>query len=381
MRLARVSHVFYPDFIGNKDPFYSLRISMLQAEMGMDIEVYTWNKSGLKPREKLREGLVVNRLRGINLAFGGLLDDYPYLPALPGELRRSGFDVLHAHSHLFITTLQAVRTAERLGRPSVITIHGFSVKRNWLVDAVQASYIMTFGSWVLRHATRIVCLTKSDAKRAEALGCPRERIRVVPNPVDTNIFRPRDDLREGVRHHRIVWVGRFVPEKALECLVLAFKLLVDGATDVKLVLVGDGPTRGRISALVRKLGLSSHVSFTGPLSMEGVAEQLAKSSIFVLSSVVEGLPKALLEAMAAGKPVVVPDLPSLREVVEPGLNGLLFKPGDHEALAGALRMLLDDQALLMKMGAASRRMAVERYGFDGVVRQLNLVYEEALEEA
>ena len=137
---------------------------------------------------------------------------------------------------------------------------------------------------------------------------------------------------------------------------------------MRLSLVGDGPERGRLEALVRKLELGDHVTLAGQVPFGTLVEEYAGCDVFCLPSLQEGFGLVFLEAMAAGKPVVGCSGTAVEELVTDGVNGLLVPPGDDVALAGALHRLLTDEAARQAMGEANRA-EVARFAPETIARR------------
>lgn len=191
------------------------------------------------------------------------------------------------------------------------------------------------------RAAAIVAVSAGVANSvSKGIGLPRERITVIPNPVHTARFRESlglavDDEWYGEnRTPVILGVGRLVPEKGFDTLLRAFARVRE-TLDANLLILGDGPERGSLEALAEELGLAGAVRLPG--FVEHTGPYMAGARLFVLSSVSEGLPTVLIEALAAGVPVVSTDCESgPREILEGGALGKLVPVGDHVAMASAM---------------------------------------------
>jgi glycosyltransferase involved in cell wall biosynthesis len=285
-------------------------------------------------------------------------------------------DVVHAESHLFLSTVQAVNMSKKLGLPCVVTVHGVFADRGFAINFAQEAYLRTLGLEVFKNADRIICLTRSDAEEIAGFGCPLNKIRLVPNAVDSEFFKPGDEREDNL----IVWVGRFVPEKGVEYLVEAARILVDKHRDVKFLLIGYGPLKTKIIRLVYNYGLlGKSVHFVGPLSREEIAKILSKATVFVFPSLREGLPLSVLEAMACSLPVVGSDIPGVNDVVMHGENGFLVPPKEAKALANGILVLLNDGNIRRSFGKNARQLIVEKYEWNIVINKIEKVYNEAIE--
>lgn len=208
-----------------------------------------------------------------------------------------------------------------------------------------------------RRLETFQCISKHTLHMLREAGYPPERLHLIPNAVDCDRFSGVGPRPDGAL--RVVFVGRHAPVKALDVLLHAWALLVR-PIGARLVLVGDGPETEALRRLADLLGVSESVDFPGMVS--DVAPVLREASIYVQPSHQEGLPNAVLEAMAARLPVVATRVSGNEDVIDHGRSGLLVPPGDPQALAAALQVLLDDSAQRERLGRAAA--AEVRRGFD-----------------
>ena len=180
--------------------------------------------------------------------------------------------------------------------------------------------------------------------------------------------------RLGLEGKRVlIFTGRLVPHKGVDGIVRALASLPD---DVHLIVVGRGPRLSDLLGLARRLGVEERSHFLPSVTDEELPAYLRAADLFVFPSVnrLEGFGLAVAEAMACGLPVVIADMPGVREVIDPGREGLLVEPFLGADLAARLRELLDDPARRRQMGEAARRRAEERFGLPTVVGQLVSLY-------
>lgn len=342
----------------------------LLSERGTDVHVVVWDGETKRvSASRNPSGFNVVRLPGINASpvRGSVL---PVAEGLCRVIKEISPDVVDCQSHLFPISLQSVLCCRRLGVPSIVTVNGFKVKRGFIFNLLQSAYINTFSRLIFQISDAVRCLTKSDASEVVKHGCNPEKISIIPNGVDTSIFKSSHPKNP----RRIAWVGRFVNEKDLPTLIRAARLVVDEFDDACFVLVGEGPIRGRVESMVCDLGLESNFKFTGRVSRERVAEILRDSSVFALPSLREGLPFSLLEAMSCGNAVIGSDIPGINSVIREGETGFLFAPGDHVALSKKLSSLLRDHALAGRIGENAAKEAQAKYSMPAVVDQLMGLY-------
>ena len=257
-------------------------------------------------------------------------------------------DFIHAHWSTYSSTA-AWSVSKVLARPFGFTCHAHDifVNRHMLPRKIaDAALAVTISRHNIDWMARNVC--------PEA----RDRFRVVHCGVDLRDIAFRPDERDGTR---IVTVGRLAPEKGIEVLIEALALLRDSGREVRSTIIGVGPLRAQLEALIRRRGLGALVSLSGAMPQNEVRAALAEASAFVLPCQVaadgnrDGIPVALMEAMAAGCPVVSCPVSGVPELIEDGVNGLLVPERNPAALARALARLLDDGGMRQRFAAAARQ--------------------------
>jgi len=245
------------------------------------------------------------------------------------------------------------RVAARLaGVPAcVFTVHGWAFKAGH--GRASVAYLWA-DRLVEPLGSAIVCVSETERRAGlEARTCTAKRTVVIPNAVRLPEPVGRDWERPGPVD--VVTIGRLAEPKDFPTLVRALAELPDGAA--RLLVLGDGPLRAELEQLVQELSVD--VVFAGEVA--DVSPWLAEAQLFALSSRSEGMPMSVLEAMAAGLPVVASDVGGIHEVVEDGVTGRLVPAGDPHALAGRLAELVLDGALRQRFGSAGRRRVEERF--------------------
>ena len=294
---------------------------------------------------------------------------------MPSNLENFHPEIVHGESHLFLPTVQAVRKAKKLGIPSVVTVHGVFAERDFAINFVQQAYLRSICQSIFKTTNRVICLTKENLIEIEKLGCASDKLVLVPNAVDTELFSPSNETEDGL----IVWVGRFVPEKGLNFLIKAAKLVCKEKNNIKFLLIGYGPSRPMIIEMAKKYGLlGKFIQIVGPLMHEEIAKILGKATIFVFPSVREGMPLALLEAMSCGLPVVVSDFPGVNDVVTHEMNGLVVPSRNPLELSKAILYLLENKNARQKLGKNARDSIVQGHSWEKVTKTLDIVYNDAL---
>ncbi len=183
------------------------------------------------------------------------------------------------------------------------------------------------------------------------------RLAYFPNGVDTEAFAPRRGPQLERRPRSVIYVGRLEPEKNLGRLIEALAMISE--PPIRLVVIGDGSLRAELERRARERGVAAE--FKGVVPHSELPRHLNAADVFVLPSLSEGHPKALIEAMASGLPCAASARGGIPSIVEDGVSGLLFDPDDSRDIARALRRLLTDQAFAERLAANARTSAAARY--------------------
>lgn len=308
------------------------------------------------------EGIGIERARAYDLSrlVGAQVMAAPgLLPASLRLVRELRPNVLYAHNLFFQSSLAAAVCQRLRGVPLVTVVH--TGAHDGLGRAVQIgtrAYVRTAGRFILGRSAAVIAVSSGVARSLDDLGDVRERMHIVPNGVDHDRFR-----QDGSRNDAplVVFVGRLIDIKGPDLLVTALHRLRSDGCRVRALLIGDGPMRATLERRVRDSGLAADVSFAGVL--QDVAPSLRSAHILVLPSRSEGLSLTLLEAMASGLCVLASDVEGNKDVIEDGVDGLLFRAGDARSLADRLRRVIEDPNERARLGAAARRTAM-RYSWD-----------------
>jgi glycosyltransferase involved in cell wall biosynthesis len=276
------------------------------------------------------------------------------------------------HAHTSKAGLVGRLAARLAGVPAVYTAHtwGFMPGTPWMWKLWALP-----GEWLGARASRRIIVV-SEYNRALALRyrvAPARKLVVVHNGVPDTPYRARPDEEGEVR---LAMVARFTPQKDQMLLVRA---LAGIETPVRLLLIGDGPTRAAVEAEAHRLGLADRVEFLG--SRDDVAEILAGVHIGVLASNWEAFGIVVAEAMRAGLPVVASRVGGVEEVMVDGVTGFLVPRGDVGSMQDRLHRLVKSPDLRMQMGEAGRRQYETRFTIDRMLERTSAVYAAAVPAA
>jgi len=303
-------------------------------------------------------------------------------PHLRRELEAFGPDLIHAH--FGVDGVYALPFARRMNRPLVVSVYGYDASRLprfQLFPVSWFNYWLHFGA-LARGTIRFLAYTRFLAAQLQARGVPPEKITVHYPGIPTEHYavdRPAEE-----RPPNVLFVGRFVEKKGLPDLVRAFARVAGEQPKARLVLVGDGPLRPDVERLVRQLGLSARVDLPGFVSQGELHVRFEQAAVFCHPSVTsaagetEGLPFSILEAQAAGLPVVATLHAGLPEGVVDGETGVLVTEGDVGGLARAMRSLLSDKERRGAMSRAAVEHAKERFDLRRQAARLEALYDEIL---
>lgn len=370
MRIVQVTPFFHPHAGGVESHVRGLVREFTRE--GHEVTVVTSRYDRHLPAEEQVDGYRILRSRSLGVLFNTPID-----VGAGRRVRSIDADVFHVHYPPPVTSYFVARALAPRHVPTVMTYHCDLYVAGAGGRLLSSLYQRVFLADTLRRVDRVVVHTKSYGVTSAMLrGRP---LAIIPSAVDLDRFRPgidasalRADL--GLDGKRVIaFTGRLVPHKGVDVILDALRFLPE---DVVLVVIGAGPRLPSLVGEARRLRVAGRVKFCPRVSDEDLPRFLALADVFAFPSQnrLEGFGLVVAEAMASGLPVVIADMPGVREVIEPGQEGLLAEPLIASDLARQVRTLLDDPAMARRMGAAGRRRAEERYALPVVARQLLSLY-------
>jgi glycosyltransferase involved in cell wall biosynthesis len=304
--------------------------------------------------------------------------DTPHLRAaiadVTTELRQRKGDVLLCHGYK--ADLLGRLAARRVGLPVV------SVSRGWTGENARVRLYEAMDRFHLRWMDQVVCVSEAQARKARRTGVRRDRVRVIYNAVDPERFYDIDALYrvkllrcfKTVPTRIVGAAGRLSPEKGFDVLIEAARSVVKNDPSVGFVVFGDGACRDKLVRQIRAAGLA------GTFALGGFRADLDRFlpffDLLALPSYTEGMPNVVLEAFAAGVPVVSTAVGGAPEVVEEGISGFLVPPGDPDALAGRIGDALQSEDRLRDMGMQGRQRVHDHFTFAAQARQYRRLFQE-----
>ncbi|WP_447003103.1 glycosyltransferase [Saccharothrix isguenensis] len=376
MRIVIAAETFPPDVNGAARFAHSLATGL--AGRGHDVHVICVSPDGPARTEPV-DGITVHRLRSHRTPFhrsfriGLPWEVRKDVGALLGQLRP---DLVHVQAH-FVVGRYVLRQAAALGIPTVATNH--FMPENLFGHARVPAWLQGMASrWAWRDLGRVYgqadVVTAPTPRAVQLLhdnGFPERAV-----PVSCGIDIDRYRLRTPVRHTdapTVLFVGRLDEEKRVDELLRALALV----PRLHAEIVGDGSCRAEWELLARDLGIADRVRFRGFVSESELLDAYAGSDVFCMPGIAELQSLATMEAMAAGKPVVVADAMALPHLCKQGRNGWLFTPGDIRGLADRLHAVTADPAVTARMGAASGDL-IAAHAIDTTLDTFESLYARAL---
>lgn len=296
---------------------------------------------------------------------------------LAGLLRRHACQLVHFHGTR--AGASAAPAAALMGVPGLYTVHGWSFHSR--PSRLMEGAARGIEAAIARMSRRVVCVSHADRRRGIAAGVLDAHASVViPNGIDPGRFAPdaaaRARIRQewGVRPEETLFgtCGRLTRQKDQATFLAAARMVLDRSGTARFVLVGDGEDRPMLEARILELGLRERVIVTG--FRADIPELLNALDVFVLPSLWEGLPIALLEAMAVGVPVIASAIDGCAEVIRPGTSGVLVPAQDAASLAAAMATLQETPALAERLAKAGLERVRRHYSLDAMIRSTERLY-------
>ena len=358
----------------------------------IDTTVYSGTKAGFKKPTSVK-GVKIFPCFSTDAFFP--VDNWFFNRTLANTIERINADIYEVHTVSGYGFLKALRR-KHIKKPVIHTIHGVladeyaqslrassTTLRSRFADLIMKKMAMTEKE-TAENADLIVTVSKYSAEKAvEFYDINPAKIRIVPNGVDTQKFKPIDDLKNtrrqiGINNRPcVLFVGRLIPRKGLSYLIEAAKLIVKEIDNIVFLIVGEGPLRKYLVSYVNKINLSGKFIFLGDVSEDRLPLIYNCADVFALPSIQEGQGIALLEAQSTAKPVVAFRVGGVPEALLEGQSGILTKPDSYEFSQSLLRLLSNSSAR-EEMGYKGRQFVVKNFSWDLCAQKMLRGYREAV---
>jgi teichuronic acid biosynthesis glycosyltransferase TuaC len=331
-----------------------------------------YSRDACAPRAETRYGIEVLHPRfpvlpKLGMTLAPWLLYRAVLPVVERLLRERAFDLIDAH-YFYPDGVAAVMLGRRLNVPVVVTARGTDIN---LIAEFRLPRKMI--RWAAQHAAAVIAVSRSLKEKLVALGTDPERIHVLSNGVDSELFKPlecehvRQEL--SLQPKTLLSVGNLLAFKGHGIAIEALALL----PECQLIIVGDGPDRGAFEALARRCGVVERVRFVGAVSQEQLRGYYAGADALVLASSREGWPNVLLEAMACGTPVIATDVGGVSEIVTAPEAGIVLDDRSAAGLARGVRRVFGEYP-----DRKATRAFAEQFGWDATTNGQLQIFKRVL---
>ncbi len=284
-------------------------------------------------------------------------------------VRKNDVDIIHSHGYK--SDIIGLFSSRLAGRKVITTPHGWSF---------ESDKKLQFYEWLDRVSFRFmdkVCPLSPDLERGIKGRLRGNNLKMILNGVDVEEVRSFIPAPKASNVYTVGYIGQLIDRKDLKTLLKAISIIKKNNRKINLKIVGDGPQKRTLQEEASRLSISKYVEFFG---FRADALSLLKSfDLFVLPSLMEGIPRCIMEAMAAGVPVAVSDIPGNRDLVTAGENGCLFSPGDSVGLAKTIQFFMDSPEVAKDMAIRGLHKIDEQYSNQRMAKEYEALYLELME--
>lgn len=367
MKIAIYASYYFPHVGGYEKNIHELAKRLVTR--GHMVTVLTCDTENTNTSEYI-DGVVIYRLPSWNLLNG----TFP-VPKFSKQLRefyKLDFDIISTQTRFFVLSALGALIAKRKKAMHIHTERGtsHSITANLFVSKIAELYDHSIGRWVISSAQKNVGVSMAAVNFIKHL--KGENCQVIYNGIDNSIFLPRQSHDVS----RITFVGRLIFAKGIHDLIVAFvqlkrhyKKAMPKAKDIELIIVGDGNYKKQLKEMADTSGCREQIKFVGQKTQKEIAEILANSDIFVNPSYTEGLPTSVMEAAAAGLPIIATNVGGTNEIIENGVSGILIKPHKPNEIANALGYMIENREVAEKMGAIAKKLMDNKFNWNLMTRK------------
>ena len=386
MKILHVIEQFKPAWDAGGMARVSYELSKQLVNNGHEVTVYTTDGFGFRLDVETNKPVDVD---GIKVYYFRNLSNYiikilgtttPYYFPFAAKKEIKYFDIIHIHAHRTPLAVITCHYAKKHNIPYVLQAHG-SVLPISQRQKSKKIFDLFFGYKILRDASKVIALTKTEVEQYKKMDVDENKIEIVPNGIDLSEYENlpekggfRDRYSISGDEKVILYLGRIHKIKGIDLLVNAFADLIKEFDDVRLVIAG--PDDGFLSMLkkqIEDLKIGNTILFTGPLYERDKLEAYVDADVYVLPSVYETFPVTVLEACACGTPALVTDRCGIADVVDK--VGCVVEY-DKDQLRDAIFKILSDERLRRQFGGEGKRLVMEEFGWNEIVKQMEEIYGE-----
>jgi glycosyltransferase involved in cell wall biosynthesis len=385
MKVLQVTPEFPPPLIGGGG-YHVYNLTRELDRRGIDVTVFTCD---IQKPFFLKKTKVETQLGNVKVhripTFYVPKTIYPITPKLVPMLLKENPDVIHAHGYQFFTSDAAAIASKIKRRPLILTLHGFP---RGFTKLTHKTYFHLIGKKTLAAAKKIIAVSNAVAREFKVIGVQEEQLSMIPNGIDLEEFKHMPDEKNFKERVNIkenekmaLSIGRLEEVKGFHHLIRALARIRERTAPIKLVIAGPEFNYGQqLRKLVAEMKIEDKVIFYGPVDGREKLEALAATDIAIVSSIYEGFSIFLLEAMAAGKPIIATKTGVAQELIKDGKNGFLISPGNVEELSERIIEILNNNQVSSLMGQESRN-TVNAFDWKRIAEQVISVYNQSIKNS
>lgn len=388
IRICILSHL-YPVARHDYKGIFVKDLACSLAQKGFEIHVVTPRRP-FAAKKEVSDNITIHRYGFFNWKKGQQLGQIKGLPIMMlGSLIAAGIitavhvavknriDLFHAY-WVVPAGFMAAAAGMIVRRPAVATAAGSDLN-----TAASNRIVALFAGFTFKRIAALVCVSQALMEKAFDLGMSRAKSKVVPGPAGIDMKEYASGMcmkKRGSEKLKLLYTGNLEPPKRVDTLLYAAKQLKLKRVDFSLTIAGQGPDQEKLETLAQKLGIESFVEFKGRVDHDAVPELMHSCHVFVHCSENEGLPVAIMEAMAAGLPVVAAEVGGVPELVKEGITGFGLAYDDFIGFSEKIMILYENDDIRIKMGVDANRLIDEKFSRKKIVLSNIKVYSSILTE-
>jgi glycosyltransferase involved in cell wall biosynthesis len=367
---------YYPPHIGGME-FYVQRLSEELAAHGHEVTVFTSSQNDDQTIDTVNH-VRIHRLKIMTKAY-----NVPIVPSLFSQLVNvEKPDIIHTHQYpVFFSDIAAAVSGIRK-IPIIVHVHVVSDAKSPLSGFVSKMYYSSLGLGTLRTADCVIVPSLAYKTKISKMHVIPDKIQVIPYGIDVKKFSENTRGKEFKAKHNckgskvILSVGRLNYQKGFHYLIQAMPTVIEQIPNVKLVIVGEGELLPYLKQLAESLGIRDSVVFTGAISQAEISDAYSACEIFVLPSLFESFGISLIEAQAAGKPVIGTRTGGLPEAIREGATGFLVEPCNSSQLAREIIHILSDEKLAFELGTRGQEFVWKHFSLEATIKRMTFSYQK-----
>ena len=389
MKILQISTSFKPAWETGGTNRVAYEISKNLVEKGYEVTVFTTDRGRKRVNVQKNQPVLVD---GIRVYYFRNISNYlamkkivtPYYLSIIANKEIKNFDVIHIHEHRTLLAVIIHHYAKKYNIPYILQTHG-SVLPTFQKQRLKNIFDIFFGYKILRDASKVIALTKTEVEQYKKMGVDKDKIEVVPNGIDLSKYDnlpKRGEFRRkyGVKDNEevILYIGRLHRTKGINLLVEAFLDISKEIDGIRLVLVGpDDGYESALKELIQELKMDNKVLFTGFVSNDEKMAAFVDADVFVTPSF-SGFPVTFLEACACGTPIITTNDGDELGWIHDKVGYVVDYSKDQ--LRDAMFKVLTDEELRRRFGEDGKKLVKEYFSWDEIVTELERIYGDVIND-